>query len=331
MENEAAVPLAADEASEPLSDNKIFVESILRDSRLNKKVLLDCGITLGYADVGPENGFPVLMFMGVDSHRYLIKMFEGNANAHQLRLISIDRPGRGLTDNVNISECRISMWPGIIEDFTRKLQIQRFALVGHSLGAVYALYTGHLLKQSVVGIYLVAPWTSLNLAGTSLFFRGARLLPTMVVKGCIELSQALVRRLASSLSSSYILETISKSCSEAERKTLLQRETRDIFEAIKMSRARGERSDGIVLDMLAAIENTHQFPFEYKDIVEAVHVYQGDADTLVDLKTVRHMCSFFEKCEIQVKQKGTHALLMDEEVVTDLFRTISAKFQTDAT
>ncbi|CAM9107737.1 unnamed protein product, partial [Heterosigma akashiwo] len=49
-------------------------------------------LNLSYAEVGDLNGFPMLAFLGVDSHRYAAILLEDLALEHKIRLICIDRP-----------------------------------------------------------------------------------------------------------------------------------------------------------------------------------------------------------------------------------------------
>eukprot|EP00638_Chattonella_subsalsa_P017614 CAMPEP_0117822990 /NCGR_PEP_ID=MMETSP0949-20121206/4007_1 /TAXON_ID=44440 /ORGANISM="Chattonella subsalsa, Strain CCMP2191" /LENGTH=131 /DNA_ID=CAMNT_0005662471 /DNA_START=492 /DNA_END=887 /DNA_ORIENTATION=- len=119
-----------------------------------------------------------------------------------------------------------------------------------------------------------------------------------------------------------VLRSISDRSSDFEKELLLKRETANIFEAVKIAQENGEKKNGIVLDALAAIENTHHFPFEYSDISVPVEVFHGDADDMVPLDLARAMCSALPCCNLTVKEAGTHALLMDVEIVQNVFQQI---------
>jgi pimeloyl-ACP methyl ester carboxylesterase len=80
-------------------------------SRVNQHVTLSDGRKLGYNVYGPADGKPLFYFHGTPSSRIEWQMFGGEQLATQLhlRVISMDRPGMGLSDFQ--AGRRLGNWP----------------------------------------------------------------------------------------------------------------------------------------------------------------------------------------------------------------------------
>lgn len=59
---------------------------------------------VSYAEVGDPEGFVAFFFLGVDSHRYMSLLLDKPARAKGVRLICLDRPGRGKTSDFDDDE-----------------------------------------------------------------------------------------------------------------------------------------------------------------------------------------------------------------------------------
>lgn len=68
------------------------------NDRYAKTIVLKDGRTLGYADFGNPNGKPVFYFNGYPGSRLEAKAGEKGIEKSGIRVISIDRPGIGLSD-----------------------------------------------------------------------------------------------------------------------------------------------------------------------------------------------------------------------------------------
>ena len=110
---------------------------------------LESGRRVGYVRYGVPDGFPVLNCHG----GFLSRNDVAPAHAEACRLgacvISIDRPGVALSDRS----------PGhAMDDWAAEdaaavlatLGVERFSVMGWSLGGQYALAVGHVLAQRVV-------------------------------------------------------------------------------------------------------------------------------------------------------------------------------------
>ncbi|MFE2043994.1 alpha/beta fold hydrolase [Streptomyces sp. NPDC059477] len=100
------------------------------------RVRLGDGRGLGWAEWGPESGVPVLLCSGSATGRRLGLDTDAVA-ALGVRLVTVDRPGLGVSDA--LPGWTLRDWAGDIREFARIRGLGRFAAVGYSIGAPFAL------------------------------------------------------------------------------------------------------------------------------------------------------------------------------------------------
>jgi pimeloyl-ACP methyl ester carboxylesterase len=105
------------------------------DPRIRQTIVLPGGRTLGFAEYGDPSGRPVLFFPGTPSGRLFHHPDESIALSLGARVITIDRPGYGLSD---FQPGRTLLdWPSDVMALADALGIARFAAAGISGGAPY--------------------------------------------------------------------------------------------------------------------------------------------------------------------------------------------------
>lgn len=119
-----------------------------------KRITLPDGRNLGFAQYGRSNGIPVLYCHGMPGSRLTISD-EMSRLAEELGvwLIAPDRPGYGLSDPKPGRS--FVDWPEDVSALMNNLRIDRFGVLGHSMGAPYALACAHAMPETVSGICLV--------------------------------------------------------------------------------------------------------------------------------------------------------------------------------
>ncbi len=123
-----------------------------------KMIKLHDGRTLGYFEFGSPNGKPVFYFHGggVGSGIYA-KSISLHAAKYNIRLISPDRPGIGISDPQNGRT--LSDWSKDVLQLADALELPTFSILSQSAGSAYAfacmrMYPGRVIKSSIVsGLY----------------------------------------------------------------------------------------------------------------------------------------------------------------------------------
>jgi pimeloyl-ACP methyl ester carboxylesterase len=125
-------------------------------SRADTTVRLPDGRTLGYIDWADTGGMPVLHFHGVPSSclegQHLASQIEENGLG--VRLISIDRPGHGLSDFQR--RRKLLDWPNDVVAVANALELEKFAVLGYSGGGPYALACAFKIPKRLTSVAVVA-------------------------------------------------------------------------------------------------------------------------------------------------------------------------------
>jgi pimeloyl-ACP methyl ester carboxylesterase len=118
---------------------------------------LDDGRTIGYATWGDPQGTPMFIAHGTPGSRRALSPGLDDPEwlrQQRLRFIGVDRPGYGYSDpwpEASLLECA--------EDFVRvadHLGLERFAALGVSGGAPYAIALGALVPERIKGVAIVS-------------------------------------------------------------------------------------------------------------------------------------------------------------------------------
>jgi len=118
-------------------------------------VLLPDGHRVSYAIYGAPDGHPVLALHGAPACRLMFAFADEQARRKGLKLIAPDRPGYAdTTPDRNPALMARARW---LIAFADALQLDRFALLGISGGAPYAVAVAAALRERVQGLALVSP------------------------------------------------------------------------------------------------------------------------------------------------------------------------------
>jgi len=118
-------------------------------------VKLPSGRRLGIAEFGAPDGMPVIACHGAPASRLMFEVADAEAARLGLRLIAFDRPGYGLSplDYGATLHSRTE----VFAELPDVLGLGRFALVGISGGAPYAVALAARLTHRVNGLALLSP------------------------------------------------------------------------------------------------------------------------------------------------------------------------------
>ena len=112
----------------------------------SQSIVLADGRRLGFAEYGDPTGTPILYFHGLPASRLEARFTAEQAQTEKCRLISVDRPGIGLSDPLRGRN--IEDWPSDVLQLLDHLKLGRFAMIGFSSGAPYALACAAQFSES---------------------------------------------------------------------------------------------------------------------------------------------------------------------------------------
>lgn len=121
-----------------------------------QSVRLPDGRRISYAIYGAADGHPVLALHGAPACRLMFAFADDHARRAGLKLIAPDRPGYADTtaDDRRPTLAARALW---LIAFADAMQLDRFALLGISGGAPYAVAIAAALGDRLAGLALVSP------------------------------------------------------------------------------------------------------------------------------------------------------------------------------
>ncbi|HMA35146.1 MAG TPA: alpha/beta hydrolase [Chloroflexia bacterium] len=119
----------------------------------SQTIRLADGRRLGFAEWGDPAGRPVFLFHGTPGSRLSRYPDESLARARGVRVITVDRPGYGLSDFQ--PGRRLLSWPDDVAALADALELPRFAIVGVSGGGPHALACAVQLPPRLTAVALV--------------------------------------------------------------------------------------------------------------------------------------------------------------------------------
>jgi pimeloyl-ACP methyl ester carboxylesterase len=117
-------------------------------------VELTDGRVLAYLDLGDPDGHVVVSNHGGLSSRLDVVPADDAARAAGIRLLGPDRPGIG--GSTRSPGRALLDWPGDVASLVDHLGVERFSVMGWSLGGLYAAACAHVLADRIAAAALIA-------------------------------------------------------------------------------------------------------------------------------------------------------------------------------
>ena len=280
---------------------------------------LSDGRALGYSQWGPEDGAPVLGFLGT-SLSWLAHLGQQAPAEAGVRLILVDRPGYGLSD---LQPGRTLLdWPHDVAELADSLEIERFAVFGMSGGGPHAAACGHALPDRVSSVGLVsspAPvWDRPDLRFSAPPHRQpmielAERDPDLVARRLLEDCRAELEAIT--------LEARNGSSGgpQSDLAVMADADIRARFKAARLeTAARGP--EGYARDLfLLYIE---PWGFRPEEIGVTTHIWQGDADQAVSPRIAEFFAETIPDSRLHMIAGAGHLLLWSH--AEDILRSLAA-------
>jgi pimeloyl-ACP methyl ester carboxylesterase len=129
-----------------------------------KRIELNDGRSLGYAEFGTPTGTPIFLFNGSAS-RLFYPLDDSVALSANARIITVDRPGIGLSTfkpNRTLLD-----WPADVQRVADALGLDQFAIAGASAGGPYAAACAYKLPDRVTALALISSLAPFDIAEIS--------------------------------------------------------------------------------------------------------------------------------------------------------------------
>jgi pimeloyl-ACP methyl ester carboxylesterase len=127
---------------------------MIESNKENQQIELSDGRKLGYAEYGDLNGKPIFHFHGYYGSRLEARMLAYKAKEHGVRLISVERPGMGLSDFQ--PKRTLLDWPSDLLELADHLNLEKFIVEGISGGGPYAAVCAFKIPDRLLSCGIIA-------------------------------------------------------------------------------------------------------------------------------------------------------------------------------
>jgi pimeloyl-ACP methyl ester carboxylesterase len=280
------------------------------------------GRILSYSEAGAPYGAPVFHFHGTPGSRLECWGGAESYRAAGARLVTADRPGIGRS-SAQPGRALLD-WPRDVAELADALGLRRFAAMGHSLGAAYAIACAYALPERVAAAAIVGGVPRLDQPGavekmgTARYWRAAGERPASMRAAYAGLAQAL--RFAPALGHWLFF----RRASAPDRKAVKARKLRRRFRATVVEAARpGAR--GLVDDMRVVLK---PWGFALADIPTEVLIWHGRDDDHVPAAVAEEHARTIARSELTMVENEGHFSLPErhaERIVRPLVARVSGQ------
>ena len=240
----------------------------------SRSIRLGDGRRLGYADLGDHDGIPVFYFHGWPGSRLDPIPVIGAAERAGIRLVSVDRPGFGLSDPA--PGRRLIHWPNDVSQLADQLRMERFSVLGWSGGGPSTAACAWALRDRLDAAGIVAGWSQMSQpalrreAGSDRYMLGLAAFSPLLLQPAMALMAVAARRLPHR----FLIRIASQGLSDSDKRILAEPEVASSAAASgREAFARGRA--GAADDLVATVGD---WGFALEDITFPVQLWQGTDD-----------------------------------------------------
>jgi pimeloyl-ACP methyl ester carboxylesterase len=254
--------------------------------RTDNVVKLPDGRKLGYAEYGDPLGKPIFYFHGWPSSRLEGVVFHAAGLKLGARIISPDRPGLGLSDFKK--GFAIRYWPEDVKILADSLNLDRFAVVGVSSGAPYALACARFIANRLRAAGSVSGVGPLDLPNPGQYLFKQELQIVRLAQKAPWLARPLLRREAKKLKHdpAKALAELDKNSPEVDKAVFRDHPELSAVFAQGVSECVRQGTRGAIASI--ALEG-RPWGFQLEEIMMKFYVWQGELDNLVYPATARYL------------------------------------------
>jgi len=250
------------------------------------------GRLLGWAEYGARQGPPVLYVHGFPGSRLEARLTAAAAERLGLRVIAPDRPGIGLSHFQ--ADRTLGDWPQDVSNLADALGLERFAILGVSGGAPYALACAAAMPGRLSAVGIVGGLGPVADAGSTTGMAALNRCFLYLFRRAPWLGRAFFHPLALAMRRwpRPLFALFTATVPEADRKVLDRPGIREFFHASLHEAAR-QGARGAAHDLYLY---SHPWGFDPASIRAPIHLWHGELDVTVPVAMARHLARSIPKC-----------------------------------
>lgn len=255
-------------------------------------IQLSDGRSLGFCELGDLRGRPVLYFHGFPGSRLEAKYAHHIAKRLGVRIISVDRPGYGLSDFKPGRTIRD--WPSDVVRLADAMGLGQFAVVGASGGGPYAAACALDIPERLTSVGIVSGLGPIDAPNATIGMTGINRLGLSIAPRApwlVKLSFAFVA-LALRTQPEWVIGLVSSGLCDPDKTVLRNPEIRLLFRDSLLEAIRSG-SAGPFRDILLY---SRPWGFRLEEILIEVHLWHGEQDIIVPPSMGRHLAQTIPRC-----------------------------------
>lgn len=290
---------------------------------VSRQIQLRDGRRLGFAEWGDPAGKPIFLFHPLPGSRLFRHPDDLIAAALGVRLITIDRPGFGVSDPY--PGRKLLNWPDDVVKLADGLNIDRFAVLGVEAGGAHALACAYMIPRRLVAVGLASSLSPLNRPGGRAnmipLLRNSYIMafraPTL-----LRLTMYFGAREAQSYPEKYLSRTDDPLLSDSDRAMLLQNpairamSVESIAETFRIGST--PYSDEMILLARA-------WGFRLRDISILTHLWHGEKDVIAPAQMGYYLANELLACDAHFYPGEGHALIFSRW--SEILSTLVSEFE----
>jgi pimeloyl-ACP methyl ester carboxylesterase len=269
--------------------------------KIQNQILKD-GRKLSFSICGALNGEPVFYFHGFPGSHLEVELtgLKETAEKLNIRMIAVNRPGYGDSD-FQRKRCLLD-WPDDICELADSFKIEKFSVLGYSGGGPFALACAYKVPKRLKKVIVVSGMGSV-------YAPGAKKVPSwsiiklpgfvmnIILKGMKKIVEQKPEKFLSSMNKS-----LPKVDVEALKNFKLEKDFIVVLKEAFKSGIKGAKHD-------AKIYRKH-WGFKLNGIDHKVHLWHGEEDANVKIKTAQFIASKLPNCFSNFYPKEGHLSLI---------------------
>lgn len=289
-------------------------------NRINQNIILKDGRKLGFAEYGNVNGYPIIYCHGSQSSRLEMHYDHSFAIENDLRIITIDRPGHGISDfNPKGS---ILEFARDVKQLMTYLKIDRLSIAGMSAGSPFALGMSYLYPENIYKTSIISGFAPFNQDITKHLSCKVKIM-LYLIKTFPFLFKILIKIQAKQMihKPKKVLNRFLRMMSEADQKTLKNQLVINTFESM-FKEAFRNGSKGIVYEISNLL--VKNWEFDLNKIQVPVTFWQGKKDNNIPYEWAQYMSSKIKGARLNEFPEEGHLLIFKHaEVIFKDLKNVS--------
>ncbi|NOQ70725.1 MAG: alpha/beta fold hydrolase [Crocinitomix sp.] len=285
-------------------------------SIINQQIILKDGRKLGFAEYGNLKGYPIVYCHGSQSSRLEMHYDMSFAIENDLRIITIDRPGHGISD-FN-PDGTILDFAKDVKQLTEHLKIESFSAAGMSAGSPFALGIAYLFPRNVRKTAIISGFAPYDDQSKKHLSKEVKIMLNLARRFPF-LLRLMLRIQAKQLSKNpkKALKGFLKIMSEPDQEILQNDAVMGIIEQM-FTEAFRNGSEGVAYEISRLL--VRDWEFNLNKIQVPIAFWQGEKDNNVPHKWAELMRNEIPNATLKLFPEEGHLIIFEhaEEIFTDL-------------